>query len=53
MEENNYINIPSIESEEKPEDYIELKSRTPKRIQYIYELSKSIEDISASSKEKS
>lgn len=51
--EENYIDIPSVEQEEKTEDYIELMLSTPKRIQYIYELSKSIEDISTSSKEKS
>ena len=51
--EENYINVPLVEPEEKTEDYIELTLSTPKRIQYIYELSKSIEDISASSKEKS
>jgi hypothetical protein len=51
--EENYINVPLIEPEEKIKDYIELTISTPKRIQYIYELSKSIEDISTSSKEKS
>ena len=50
--EENYIDVPSVEQEEKTEDYIELTLSTPKRIQYIYELSKSIEDISTSSKEK-
>ncbi len=51
--EENYIDIPFVETEEKADDYIEIKLRTPKRIQIIYELSKNIEDISASSKENS
>ena len=51
--EEKYIDVPSVEQEEKTEDYIELPLSTPKRIQYIYELSKSIEDISTSSPKKS
>lgn len=51
--EENYIDVPSVEIEEKTEDYIELTLSTPKRIQYIYELSKNIENISTSSQEES
>lgn len=48
-----YIDIPTAEIESKVEDYIKLRSETPKRIQIIYELSKSIENISTSSQENS
>lgn len=51
--EDNYIVLSLSMSEEKVENYIDLKDRTPKRIQTIYELSKRIEDISTSSEEDS
>ena len=50
---DDYIDIPTAEIESKVEDYIKLRSETPKRIQIIYELSKSIENISTSSQENS
>lgn len=50
---DDYIDIPSTEEESKAEDYIKLKSETPKRIQIIYELSKNIENIGTSSQENS
>lgn len=43
-----YIDIPTTEGESKEEDFIKLKSETPRRIQIIYELSKNIENISTS-----
>ena len=49
--EEDYISIPVPITEEKVENYINLKDKTPKRIQIIYELSKNIENISTSSQE--
>ena len=51
--EEDYINIPLPVGEDVVEDYINLKERTPKRIQIVYELSKNIENIGTSSQEDS
>lgn len=48
-----YIDIPPTEVDSNVENYIKLRSETPKRIQIIYELSKNIENISTSSQENS
>lgn len=48
---DDYIDLPSVEGNDNAQDYINLQTETPKRIQIIYELSKSIEDISASIQE--
>lgn len=43
---DDYIDLPSLEGNNTAQDYINLQTETPERIQIIYEISKSIEDIS-------
>lgn len=45
----NYIDIPSLDSDYIEEEFIKVNSKTPERIQIVYELSRNIENNSTSS----